>query len=106
MSLIRETCGCGATWEGGSAFREERMRFREAHAPCRERDQAVQQERDRLLSADSLRAVAKHRHNAEQADGFDDRTWDDLPIEQQMRSMNAAKADLLVALDQEGDGDG
>ncbi len=36
MSLIRETCGCGAEWEGGSTFVQEREKFRSAHAGCRD----------------------------------------------------------------------
>lgn len=35
MSIMRETCGCGASWEGGSAYVSEREKFRAAHAPCR-----------------------------------------------------------------------
>jgi hypothetical protein len=33
---MRETCGCGAEWAGGSAYVEEREKFRAAHAACRE----------------------------------------------------------------------
>jgi hypothetical protein len=35
MNGIKETCGCGAVWEGDSAYASDRARFREAHVPCR-----------------------------------------------------------------------
>lgn len=35
---VRETCGCGATWEGSGVRTEEREKFREAHKTCREPD--------------------------------------------------------------------
>ena len=59
--------------------------------------QGAEEERERLLSADSLRAIARHRHNADHKEGFDDLEWDDLPLERQMRAMDHAKADLLSA---------
>lgn len=33
---ITESCGCGARWDGPTAYRGEADSFREAHAACRQ----------------------------------------------------------------------
>lgn len=34
MAEIRETCSCGAIWEGPAVYREDRDKFRAAHTDC------------------------------------------------------------------------
>jgi hypothetical protein len=71
------------------------------------RKQRDEELREHLLSASSLRALAKHQHDAEHTDGFDDCAWDNLPVDRQLRTMGEAKAALEVVLAtfEEGDGE-
>lgn len=55
---VRETCGCGAEWEGTRYFGDEREKFREAHAACRE-------PKDNQRLQELLSAIKVHRNATE-----------------------------------------
>lgn len=57
MSQMRETCGCGAVWEGGSAYVEEREKFRAAHEACRQPSKGGLEEGPNVLTSEEATAI-------------------------------------------------